>query len=171
VPTLALRLAATGYHGVLAFLECLCDGIGMDTNMKSTPLKMPTVPFSEHELELIELFIREQSGVVMRACRMEVTQTPIHTLRPAWVNIVFPWVANRNLHLQLQTYRRGVALQLLLEKQLIEALTYLNDPSESTRELFVNGAFKALYACEEYSFGNKASHHIQEIIHRLGLQI
>jgi hypothetical protein len=53
----------------------------------------------------------------------------------------------------------------------MEALTYLNNPSEKTRELFVDGAFKALYACEEYSFGDKASYHIQEIINRLGLQI
>jgi hypothetical protein len=139
--------------------------------MKPTPLKMPTVPFSEHELELIELFIREQSGVVMRACRMEVAQTPSPGSRPEWKKLVLPWVENRDLQLQLQTYRRGEALQLLLERQLIEALTYLNDPSEKTRELFVDGAFKALYACEEFSFGDKASHHIQEIINRLGLQI
>jgi hypothetical protein len=139
--------------------------------MKSTPLKMPKVPFSEHELELVELFIREQSGVVMRASRMEVAQTPSPGPRPEWVNWTFPWAENRDLKLQLQTYRRGVALQLILERQLIEALTYLNDPSENTRELFVNGAFKALYACEEYSFGDKAGHHIQEIINQLGLQI
>jgi hypothetical protein len=87
------------------------------------------------------------------------------------MNFVFPWAENRDLKLQLQTYRQGEALQLLLERQLIEALTYLNDPSEKTRELFVDGAFKALYACEEYSFGDKAGHHIQEIINRLGLQI
>jgi hypothetical protein len=139
--------------------------------MKSSTLKMPAVPFSEHELELVELFIREQSGVVMRACRMEVAQTPSTEVRPQWMNLVFPWAENRHLKLRLQAYRRGEALQLLLEKQLIEALTYLNDPSENTRELFVNGTFKALYACEEYSFGDKASHHIQEIINRLGLQI
>jgi hypothetical protein len=139
--------------------------------MKSTPLKMPTIPFSEHELELVELFIREQSGVVMRASRMEVAQTPSPGPRPEWVNLVFPWAENRDLKLQMQAYRRGVALQLLLERQLIEALTYLNDPSENTRELFVNGTFKALYACEEYSFGDKAGHHIQEIINHLGLQI
>jgi hypothetical protein len=132
---------------------------------------MSKVPFSEHEFELVELFIREQSGVVMRACRMEVAQTPSSRSRPQWMNLVFPWAENRDLELQLQTYRRGVALQLLLERQLIEALTYLNDPSENSRELFVNGAFKALYACEEYSFGDKAGHHIQEIINRLGLQI
>jgi hypothetical protein len=139
--------------------------------MKSTPLKMPAVPYSEHELELIELFIREQSGVVMRACRMEVAQAPSPGPRPQWMNLVLPWAENRDLQQQLQTYRRGVALQLLLEKQLIEALTYLNDPSENSRELFVNGAFKALYACEEYSFGEKAGHHIQGIINRLGLRI
>ena len=138
--------------------------------MKSTPLKMPTIPFSEHELELVELFIREQSGVVMRACRMEVAQTPSPGPSPKWMTLVFPWAENRNLHMQLQTYRRGVAFQLLLERQLIEALTYLNDPSEKTRELFVDGSFKALYASEEYSFGDKAGHHIQEIINRLGLQ-
>lgn len=139
--------------------------------MNSTPLKMPTVPFSEHELELVELFIREQSGVVMRASRMEVAQTPSPGARPQWMNLVFPWAENRDLKLQLETHRRGVALQLLLERQLVEALTYLNDPGENTRELFVNGAFKALYACEEYLFGDRASHQIQEIINRLGLQI
>ena len=132
--------------------------------MKSTPLKMPTIPFSEHELELVELFIREQSGVVMRACRMEVAQTPSPGPSPKWMTLVFPWAENRNLHMQLQTYRRGVAFQLLLERQLIEALTYLNDPSEKTRELFVDGAFKALYACEAYSFGDRAIYHIEEII-------
>ena len=137
--------------------------------MKPTPLKMPTVPFSEHELELIELFIREQSGVVMRACRMEVAQAPSPVPRPQWINMIFSWAENRDMTMQLQSYRQGVALQLLLEKQLMESLTYLNNPSENTRELFVNGAFKALYACEEFSFGNKAGHHIQEIINRLGL--
>lgn len=132
---------------------------------------MPALPFSELELELIEHFIREQSGVVMRACRMEVAQTPSPASRPQWLNLLLPWLENGALQLQLQTYRRGVALQLLLEKQLIEALTYLNDPSDNSRELFVNGAFKALYACEGYSFGNKAGHHIQEIINRLSLKI
>jgi hypothetical protein len=102
---------------------------------------------------------------------MEVAQTPSPGPRPKWMTLVFPWAENRDLHLQVQTYRRGVAFQLLLERQLIEALTYLNDPSESTRELFVNGAFKALYAFEEYSFGDKAGHQIQEIINRLDLQI
>lgn len=131
---------------------------------------MPAVPFSEQELDLIELFIREQSSVVMRACRMEVAQTERSSSRPAWVNLVFPWAENRSLRLQLLIHRRGVALQLLLEKQLREALTYLHDPKEQTRDLFVSGAFKALYACEEYSFGDKASHHIQAIINRLGLQ-
>jgi hypothetical protein len=132
---------------------------------------MATVPFSDHELSLIELFIREQSGVVMRACRMEVAQTTCQISRAKWVNLMFPWVEIRDLHLQLQTYRRGIALQLLLEKQLIEALTYLHGPSENTREFFVKGAFKTLYACEEYAYGEKASHHIQMIISRLGLQI
>jgi hypothetical protein len=107
----------------------------------------------------------------MRASRMEVAKTPIPLPKLKWMNFVFPWAENRDLKLQLQTYRQGEALQLLLERQLIEALTYLNDPSEKTRELFVDGAFKALYACEEYSFGDKAGHHIQEIINRLGLQI
>ena len=132
---------------------------------------MPAVPFSEHELELIEHFIREQSGVVMRACRMEVAQTPSYNARPEWMSRVFPWAENKDLRLQLQAHQRGLALQLLLEKQLMEALTYLNDPSEKSRELFVKGAFKALYACEQYAFGNKASHHIQEIINRIGLRI
>jgi hypothetical protein len=139
--------------------------------MHSTSTKIPAAPFSEQELERVELFIREQSGVVMRACRMEVAQTPSHNARPGWVNRVFPWAENKDLHLQLQAHQRGLALQLLLEKQLMEALTYLNDPSEKNRELFVKGAFKALYACEQYAFGNKASHHIQEIINRIGLRI
>jgi hypothetical protein len=130
---------------------------------------MATVPLSAHELELVEHFIREQTGVVMRACRMEVAQTPSQVSSLGWMKMVFPWVENRVLNLQLQTYRQGVALQLLLEKQLIEALAYLNDPGENTRELFVNGSFKALYACEKYAFGDKASHHIRGIINRLGL--
>jgi hypothetical protein len=132
---------------------------------------MPTVAFSEQELDLVELFIREQSAVVMRACRMELAQTPSPATRPAWLNLFFPWANNRDLRLQIQIYARAMDLQLLLEKQLIEALTYLNNPNESTRELFEAGAFKALYACETYTIGDKASHHIQEIINRLGLRI
>jgi hypothetical protein len=139
--------------------------------MKSSPLILPPTPCSAQELELIELFIREQSSVVIRACRMEVAQTPESRGMSEWTSLVFPWIENRELHLQLETYKRGIALQLLLEKQLIEALTYLHNPNEDTRDLFVKGAFKALYSCEEYAFGDKATIHIQEIISRLGLQL
>jgi hypothetical protein len=139
--------------------------------MKSNPLILPPTPFSAQELELIELFIREQSGVVMRACRMEVAQAPNNRAMAEWMNLLFPWVENRELHLQLDTYKRGIALQLLLEKQLLEALTYLHNPNEDTRDVFVKGAFKALYSSEEYAFGDKAAQHIQEIINRLGLQL
>jgi hypothetical protein len=101
---------------------------------------------------------------------MEIAHTPLPGLQGKWAKLFFPWKTITLLHVHLEAYRRSVSLQLLLEKQLMEALTYLNDPSEATREVFVKGAFKALYACEEYAFGDKASRHIQEIINQLGLQ-
>lgn len=138
--------------------------------MKSNPQIKPAEPFSALEFDLIAQFLGEQSNVAIRACRMEVSQQAQPQPLGEWERLVFPWVENRDLHIQLEACRGGMALQLLLEKQLIEAAAYLHDPNEESRELFVKGAFKALYACEEYSFGDKASQHIQEIINRLGLQ-
>lgn len=139
--------------------------------MKSNPLILPPSPCSTQELELVELFIREQSGVVIRACRMEVALASNSIATGEWMSLMFPWVENQKLHFQLKTYQRGIALQLLLEKQLIEAQTYLHSPNEDTRDIFARGAFKTLYSCEEYAFGDKATFHIQEIINRLGLQL
>lgn len=139
--------------------------------MKSNPLIRPAEPFSVQELALVDRFIHEQFSVVIRACRMEVAQMPDSSALQGLLIHVNPWAENRHLHLQLQAYQRGIALQLLLEKQLIEAQSYLHDPNEKSRDIFVRGAFKALYACEAYAFGDKAGQHIQEIINRLGLQI
>jgi AraC-like DNA-binding protein len=83
---------------------------------------------------------------------------------------ILPWLANRNLRTQLEAHRQGNALQYLLEKQLMEALSYLHTPSESTRDSFARGAFKTLYACEKFRFGDKAAYHIAHIIESLGLQ-
>lgn len=137
-----------------------------------TPLTLtfPPEPFSAEELDFMEHFIREQSPVVMRASRMEVAQVAAPERVAKWVGLLLPWLDNRNLDAQLEAHRQGNALQYLLEKQLMEALTYLNDPSETTRDSFSRGAFKALYACEKFRFGDKASHHIAHIIETLGLQ-
>jgi hypothetical protein len=133
-------------------------------------LAFPPEPFSTEELDFVEHFIREQSPVVMRASRMEVVQVAAPEPVATWVEALLPWLESRNLRTQLEAHRQGNALQYLLEKQLMEALTYLNAPSESTRDSFVRGAFKALYACEKFRFGNKAAHHIAHTIETLGLQ-
>lgn len=138
--------------------------------MTSPTLSFPPDPFSADELELVEHFIREQSTVVMRASRMEVSQVAAPGPSATWIGVILPWLESRNLRAHLEAHRQGNALQYLLEKQLMEALTYLNDPSESTRDSFVRGAFKALYACEKFRFGDKAAHHIAHIIETLGLQ-
>ena len=138
--------------------------------MTSLPLAFPPEPFSTEELDLVEHFIREQSPVVMRASRMEVVQVAAPEPSAAWIGVILPWLAIRNVRAQLAAHRQGNALQYLLEKQLMEALTYLNAPSENTRDTFVKGAFKALYACEKFLFGDKAAHHIAHVIETLGLQ-
>lgn len=138
--------------------------------MKLQPFTSAIASGTEQELERVELFIRHQSAVVMRACRMEIAQTPIPESAAKWKRIFFPWMVNESLRKQIRVYRKAVALQLLLEKQLNEALTYLNDPTEEAREQFVKGTFKAVYACEKYAYGEKSSHYIREVINDLGLQ-
>ncbi len=138
--------------------------------MSSPTLAFPPDPFSTEELDLVEHFIREQSPIVMRASRMEVVQVAAPEPVATWIGVIIPWLERRNLRAQLEAHRQGNALQYLLEKQLMEALTYLNDPSENTRDSFIRGAFKALYACEKFHFGDKARHHIAQIIETLGLQ-
>lgn len=138
--------------------------------MKPQPFASSIDSGSEQDLEKVELFIRHQSAVVMRACRMEIAQVPMPEATSRFKRLFFPWAVIEELSKQLETYRKGVALQLLLEKQLNEALTYLNDPTEDAREQFEKGAFKAVYACEQYAYGEKSSHHIRALINELGLQ-
>jgi hypothetical protein len=129
----------------------------------------PPAPYSAPELAIVEHFIREQSSVVMRASRMEAMALELSAWS-VWQRWLRPWAFARHLQLHIALYQKGQALQLILEKQLMEALSYLNDPSEAAREVFVNGAFKALYACEEYRFGEIGGQHIQGIINKLALQ-
>jgi hypothetical protein len=130
----------------------------------------PSEPCSAKELEMVEHFIREQAAVVMRAARMEVKQTLTAEPPQVFTSLLLPWLENQYLRGQLETYRQGSALQLILEQQLLLALTYLNDPDENTRDYFVNGSFKAIYACEKFHYGEIASKNIVDIVNRLGLQ-
>jgi hypothetical protein len=130
----------------------------------------PSEPYSDEELELVEIFIRDQAAVVMRADRMEMTRTPHFQATKSWLSWFSPWLENQRLRAEVEAYRQGNALQLILEQQLLLALTYLNDPEENTREDFVSGSFKAIYACERYRYGEVASRNIVNVVHRLGLQ-
>lgn len=130
----------------------------------------PLEPYSDEELELVEIFIRDQAAVVMRADRMEMKMTPNMEPPLAVTALIAPRRENKFLRAQLDAYRRGNELQFILEQQLLLALTYLNDPAENTREDFVNGSFKAIYACEQFRYGEVASKNIVDMVHRLGLQ-
>lgn len=129
----------------------------------------PPEPFSPRELDIVERFIREQAAVVMRAARMEVAQHPHAPDLATWRHWLTPWTVIRHLQSTLALHQRGANLQLLLERHLIEALTYLHDPCEKNRDILVNGCFATLYACEEYRFGEKAAQHIAALIEKLGL--
>jgi len=128
----------------------------------------PLNPCSDEELELVEIFIRDQAAVVMRADRMEMKLAPV--VEPPLAALISPRRENQFLRAQLEAYRKGNALQLVLEQQLLLALTYLNDPAENTRDYFIKGSFKAIYACEQYRYGEVASKNIVDMVHRLGLQ-
>lgn len=135
--------------------------------MKNTPAPEP---YSIQELEIVERFIREQASVVMRAARMEVALHPAPPPVAAWRCWLMPWAAIQSLQATVQQHEFGSKLQLLLERHLIEALTYLNDPSETHRDILVAASFSTLYRCEEYRFGEKAAQHIAGLIDKLGLQ-
>lgn len=130
----------------------------------------PLEPYSDEELELVDIFIRDQAAVVMRADRMEMKRTP--SLEPplGLASLISPRRENQYLRAQLAAYRQGNELQFILEQQLLLALTYLNDPVENTRDDFVKGSFKAIYACEQFRYGDVASKNIVDMVHRLGLQ-
>jgi len=130
----------------------------------------PLEPYSDEELELVEIFIRDQAAVVMRADRMEMKMAPNLDPPLGVTALIAPRRENQYLRAQLAAYRQGNALQFIVEQQLLLALTYLNDPDENTREDFVNGSFKAIYACEQFRYGEVASKNIVDMVHRLGLQ-
>lgn len=128
----------------------------------------PLEPYSDEELELVEIFIRDQAAVVMRADRMEMKLAPI--VEPPIAALISPRRENQYLRAQLEAHRRGNELQFILEQQLLLALTYLNDPDENTRDDFVKGSFKAIYACEGFRYGEVASKNILDMVYRMGLQ-
>jgi hypothetical protein len=130
----------------------------------------PSQPYSPEELKLVELFIREQSAVVIRAARMEVAQSAQAEPPTGLTTQLLPWLEVRYLKEQLESYRRANNLQLILEQQLSLAQRYLSTPDETTRGHFVDGSFKAIYACEQFYYGEIASKNIVDMVHRLGLQ-
>lgn len=126
-------------------------------------------PYSEEELNQVAVFLRDQSAVVMRAARMEVASYPQAEVAGSAVGRWFPWAENTALRARLEAFEKGQALQLLLERQVLEAWTYQQDPTEANRDQFVLGAFKALYASEGFRYGAIAVQHIQQLIDDLGL--
>jgi len=128
----------------------------------------PLEACSDDELELVEIFIRDQAAVVMRADRMEMKLSP--AVEAPLTALISPRRENQFLRAQLEAYRQGNALQLILEQQLLLALNYLNEPNERTRDDFVNGSFKAIYACEKFRYGDVASKNIVDMVYRMGLQ-
>ncbi len=129
----------------------------------------PLQAYSDEELELVEIFIRDQAAVVMRADRMEMKLSPQMQAPLAVTSLLSPRKENQYLRAQLVAYRQGNELQFILEQQLLLALTYLNDPAENTRDDFVNGSFKAIYASEKFRYGEVATKNIVDVVHRLGL--
>lgn len=130
----------------------------------------PSQPYSSEELKLVELFIRDQSAVVIRAARTEVAKTTPTESSTGVTTMLLPWLENRHLRGQLENYRRANTFHLILEQQLSLAQSYLSQPDETTRNHFVNGSFKTIYACEQFHYGEIASKNIVDMVHKLGLQ-
>jgi hypothetical protein len=137
--------------------------------MKPVSPNMLCEPFSQEELSHVSAFIDAQSPVVMRAARMEVAQYPQQQIQSSVLGQMFPWADNASLRAQLEWHAKGLSLQLLLERQVLEAWTYLQEPTEVNRDQFVRGAFKALYASEGYGYGEIGVQLINQLIETLNL--
>ncbi len=120
-------------------------------------------------MDIVGHFVRIQSSVVMRAARMEIASYKEMETDPDWLPIISPWSSNAHLQAKLDIFKKGLALQALLEHQIVEASTYLNEPTEVYRDQFVTGLFKAIYASEAYRYGDKAILHLTEVADALAL--